>query len=105
MTRKMFFTSIVPIGVLFSASLILSNKAYLHLSVPFIQMLKAFVPVAILLISWTFRVQDPNRKLFMIVLMISGGVALASYGEGRFDLTGFITQALAVIVRSRPSLR
>lgn len=33
---------IVPIGGLFSASLIFSNLAYLTLSVPFIQMLKAF---------------------------------------------------------------
>lgn len=57
---------------------------------------QAFNPVAIVLISWTFRIQDPNKKLFLIVCMISGGVALASYGELRFDLFGFITQALAV---------
>ena len=40
MTRQMFLRSILPIGFLFSASLILSNMAYLHLSVAFIQMLK-----------------------------------------------------------------
>jgi len=96
LSLRMFLTSILPIGILFSGSLILSNKAYLHLSVPFIQMLKAFNPVAILLISWTFRIQDPNRKLFMIVSLISCGVALASYGEVKFDLVGFVTQALAV---------
>lgn len=32
----------------------------------------------------------------MIVLMISIGVALASHGELRFNLIGFITQASAV---------
>lgn len=41
MTRDTFVKSILPIGVLFSASLIFSNKAYLHLTVSFIQMLKA----------------------------------------------------------------
>lgn len=40
MNREMFVRSILPVGVLFSASLILSNKAYLHLTVSFIQMLK-----------------------------------------------------------------
>lgn len=40
MTKEMFVRSILPIGVLFSGSLILSNKAYLHLTVSFIQMLK-----------------------------------------------------------------
>jgi hypothetical protein len=121
MTRDVFTRSILPIAVLFSGSLILSNKAYLHLTVSFIQMLKvrffppiglgrgpdwlrthtdipqAFNPVAILIIQWIFRIQDMNQRLFMIVLMISGGVCLASYGELRFDLFGFTIQSLAVI--------
>ncbi len=40
MTKEMFIKSILPIGVLFSGSLILSNTAYLYLSVSYIQMLK-----------------------------------------------------------------
>ena len=36
----------------------------------------------------------------MIVLMISSGVALASRGELRFNLIGFLTQAAAVAVSS-----
>ena len=55
--------------------------------------------MAILLISWTFRLQEPSKKLGIIVFMISAGVALASKGELRFDLVGFITQAAAVAVR------
>jgi len=74
----------------------LSNTAYLYLSVHYIQMLKAFNPVAILLISWCCRLQDPSKKLGFIVLMISTGVALASHGELRFDLIGFLVQAAAV---------
>jgi len=95
-SKDMFVRSILPIGLLFSASLILSNTAYLYLSVAYIQMLKAFTPVAILLISWSFRIQDPSKKLAVIVLMISTGVALASHGELHFNLIGFITQAAAV---------
>ncbi|KAA1472564.1 TPT-domain-containing protein [Dentipellis sp. KUC8613] len=96
MTKDMFLRSILPIGLLFSASLILSNTAYLYLSVAYIQMLKAFTAVAVLLISWAFRLQEPNRKLALIVLMVSVGVALASHGELRFNLIGFLTQAGAV---------
>ncbi|KIY70689.1 TPT-domain-containing protein [Cylindrobasidium torrendii FP15055 ss-10] len=96
MTKDMFLKSILPIGLLFSGSLILSNTAYLYLSVSYIQMLKAFNPVAILLISWTFRIAEPNRKLALIVFMISCGVALASNGELRFNLFGFLVQAAAV---------
>lgn len=62
---------------------------------------QAFVPVAILLISWTFRIAEPNKKLALIVVMISSGVALASQGELKFNLVGFLTQAAAVVVRAR----
>jgi hypothetical protein len=96
MSKEMFLRSILPIGLLFSGSLILSNSAYLYLSVSFIQMLKAFTAVAILLISWTCRISEPNRKIALIVLMISGGVALASYGEVHFQMLGFIIQAAAI---------
>ncbi|KAH7886841.1 TPT-domain-containing protein [Phlebopus sp. FC_14] len=96
MSKQMFMRSILPIGLLFSGSLILSNTAYLYLSMAYIQMLKAFTAVAILLISWACRIQDPNRRLALIVCMISSGVALASRGELHFNLTGFLIQAAAV---------
>ncbi|KAJ6627856.1 triose-phosphate transporter family-domain-containing protein [Mycena sp. CBHHK59/15] len=96
MNKDMLLRSILPIGVLFSGSLILSNSAYLHLSISYIQMLKAFTAVAVLLISWSFRIAEPNRKLALIVGMISFGVALTSTGELRFNLLGFIIQAAAV---------
>jgi len=97
MNKDMFLKSILPIALLFSGSLILSNSAYLYLSISYIQMLKAFNAVAVLLISWTFRITEPNRKLGLIVCMISFGVALTSSGELRFNLLGFIIQAAAVV--------
>jgi hypothetical protein len=42
MTKEIFVRSILPIGLLFSGSLILSNSAYLYLSVAYIQMLKVW---------------------------------------------------------------
>ncbi|KAK8869914.1 hypothetical protein IAR55_000482 [Kwoniella newhampshirensis] len=100
MTRELYLKSILPIGVLFSGSLILSNTAYLTLSVSFIQMLKAFTPVAILLISAAFKLQVLNHRLVLIVLLISGGCALAAYGELHFEMFGFLCQAFAVLFES-----
>lgn len=100
MDKATFVRRILPIGVLFSGSLILSNTAYLYLSVSYIQMLKAFTPVSILLISWTFRIQDPSKRLAIIVVLISTGVALASRGELHFHLGGFLIQAGAVLFES-----
>lgn len=97
MDRDTYIRRILPIGVLFSASLIFSNTAYLYLSVSYIQMLKAFTPVAILLISWAFRLQEPSKRLGVIVLMISVGVAMTSRGELHFSTMGFTIQAGAVL--------
>lgn len=100
MTMERWYRNILPIGVLFSASLILSNMAYLHLSVPFIQMLKAFTPVAVLIISFSFGLKQLSTTLTAIVVMISFGVATASYGELEFNMTGFIFQVLAIAFES-----
>jgi hypothetical protein len=40
MTGKVYLRAILPIGVLYSLSLVCSNQTYLYLSVAFIQMLK-----------------------------------------------------------------
>jgi hypothetical protein len=56
MTKDMFMKSILPIGLLFSGSLILSNTAYLYLSVSYIQMLKAGVIPR--------RIRPPELTLF-----------------------------------------
>jgi hypothetical protein len=45
-------------------------------------MLKAFNPVAILLISFAFKLQEPNGRLLAIVMMISVGCALGEYRRG-----------------------
>ena len=44
MPRKEYVSRVLPIGAFYAASLWLSNSAYLHLSVSFIQMTKALMP-------------------------------------------------------------
>lgn len=44
MSQRDYLRRVMPIGALYAASLWLSNSAYLHLSVSFIQMTKALMP-------------------------------------------------------------
>ncbi|GAA5862320.1 hypothetical protein JCM1840_004141 [Sporobolomyces johnsonii] len=96
MSWDRWFKNIVPIGALFSGSLIFSNFAYLTLSVSFIQMLKAFTSVAVLGMSVLFGLDQMQPRKFVIVIAISSGVALASYGEIHFNMGGFLCQALGI---------
>ncbi|KAL8293618.1 hypothetical protein RQP46_000319 [Phenoliferia psychrophenolica] len=94
--RKQIF----PPAVLFSISLVLSNWAYLFLTVSYIHMLKAFAPVAILIAAFAFRTKAFSVKLVAIVSVISLGTGLASYGESAFSMTGFLIQATAIAVEA-----
>ncbi|KAH6680472.1 triose-phosphate transporter [Halenospora varia] len=93
MTGRVYLRAIVPIGILYSASLVCSNQTYLYLSVAFIQMLKASAPVAVLITSWLFGVSNPKLKVLFNILIIVFGVALASFGEIKFSWIGFFYQA------------
>ncbi|GJN90480.1 hypothetical protein Rhopal_003491-T1 [Rhodotorula paludigena] len=86
MNRDAFMRKIVPVAVLFSASLVLSNWA--------------FTPVSVLLVSAAFGLKELTRKILLIVALISFGVALASYAEIDFELIGFLVQALAIGIES-----
>ncbi|CAK7244058.1 MAG: hypothetical protein STHCBS139747_005592 [Sporothrix thermara] len=97
MTGRVYLRAIVPIGVFFSLSLICGNLTYLYLSVAFIQMLKATTPVAVLLASWAMGVSQPSLRVFLNVMVIVFGVVLASLGEIRFVMIGFLYQLGGIV--------
>ncbi|KAI5477809.1 DUF250 domain containing membrane protein [Pseudohyphozyma bogoriensis] len=97
MSWDRWLKNIVPIGALFSASLIFSNLAYLTLNVSFIQMLKAFTSVAVLTMSVVMGLDQFNKRTAVTVVAISFGVMLASYGEMEFAMSGFIFQSMGIL--------
>ncbi|KAH8907009.1 triose-phosphate transporter [Coniochaeta sp. PMI_546] len=97
MTGRVYLRAIVPIGFFFSLSLICGNLTYLYLSVAFIQMLKATTPVAVLLSSWALGVSQPNLKVFLNVSIIVVGVVIASIGEIKFVMIGFVFQIMGIV--------
>ncbi|KAJ0861265.1 putative sugar phosphate transporter domain, putative sugar phosphate/phosphate translocator [Helianthus annuus] len=97
MTRDIYFKSVVPIGLLYSISLWLSNSAYIYLSVSFIQMLKALMPVAVYSIGVLFKKEGFKSQTMVNMSSISFGVAIAAYGEARFNTWGVMLQLGAVV--------
>ncbi|KAJ4750927.1 Nucleotide-sugar transporter family protein [Rhynchospora pubera] len=96
MNGDLYVSSVVPIGALYSLSLWFSNSAYMYLSVSFIQMLKALMPVAVYSIGIMFKKETFNSSTMLNMLSISFGVAIAAYGEARFNVTGVSLQLAAV---------
>ncbi|OVA14400.1 Triose-phosphate transporter domain [Macleaya cordata] len=96
MSRDLYISSVLPIGALYSLSLWFSNSAYIYLSVSFIQMLKALMPVAVYSIGVLCKKETFKTESMANMLSISFGVAIAAYGEARFDSWGVILQLAAV---------
>ncbi|KAK6945088.1 Sugar phosphate transporter domain [Dillenia turbinata] len=96
MSREVYISSVVPIGALYSLSLWFSNSAYIYLSVSFIQMLKALMPVAVYSIGVLFKKETFKPSSMANMISISLGVAIAAYGEAKFDSLGVILQLAAV---------
>lgn len=96
MSRDVYLKSVVPIGALYSLSLWLSNSAYIYLSVSFIQMLKALMPVAVYSIGVLLKKESFKSNTMANMISISVGVGIAAYGEARFDTWGVILQLGAV---------
>ncbi|KAJ0248194.1 sugar phosphate/phosphate translocator [Hirschfeldia incana] len=96
MSRDTYLRSVVPIGALYSLSLWLSNSAYIYLSVSFIQMLKALMPVAVYSIGVLLKKETFKSRTMTNMLSISFGVAIAAYGEAKFDVWGVVLQLGAV---------
>jgi len=95
-----FKERIIPVAVLFSVSLVLSNKAYIYLSVSYIQMLKAFTPCAVLTFSYFAGLENPSHIELYIVTIICLGVCMTSAGETFFSMTGFVFQVLGILAES-----
>ena len=96
-TRRDIFTRILPMSVFFASGLVLGNMAYRYISLSYIQMIKAFTPVPLLLLNFAVGKEKPSILQMGIVLVISFGVILSSLGEMNFSWTGFIIQFTAVL--------
>jgi len=82
----------LPIAVFFSTQLVLSNTAYLHSSVAFLQMMKE----ANLVLVYTFSLIACLEKFSWRSVGILGFIIFATtmtiHGEVNFSMTGFIIQ-------------
>jgi len=91
---------IAPIALLFAASIALSNFAVSHLTVPFMQMLKASIPTFSLLIGFATGMEHYDTRLLGTVVGIGLGVMIASLGEVEFVWEGFIVAIVGLITEA-----
>lgn len=92
-----YLRKIFPYVFCSCSSLVLSNKVYVYLSLGYIQMLKAIMPVPLLLMYFASGREKLSVLQLVIVVTISFGVMMTSIGELHFSMVGFMIQISAVI--------
>jgi drug/metabolite transporter (DMT)-like permease len=92
--------AIVPIGACYAATLWVGNVAYLYLSVSFIQMLKASMPVAVFFVGCLFGTEKFSWGTQFNMLLVGFGIAIAAYGEINFVPFGVMCQMASIVTES-----
>jgi len=91
-TARLMLTCILPITILFSAQLTLSNMAYLHSSVAFLQMMKEANLVLVYVLSLFVALETFKLRSVIILVFIIAATTMTIVGELKFSMTGFLVQ-------------
>ncbi|KAK4787850.1 hypothetical protein SAY86_011683 [Trapa natans] len=100
MTFEIYATCVIPISAFFASSLWFGNTAYLHISVAFIQMLKALMPVATFLMAVLCGTDKLRCDVFLNMVLVSVGVVVSSYGEIHFNVIGTVYQVTGIFAEA-----
>lgn len=87
----------LPIALLFSAQLVLTNTAYLHSSVAFLQMMKEANLVLVYVFSLFAMLEKFSWRSVGILVFIIFATTMTIHGEVNFSMTGFMIQGLGQI--------
>ncbi|TPX35289.1 hypothetical protein SmJEL517_g02353 [Synchytrium microbalum] len=90
---------VLPMGLLFSISLMASNMASLHLTATCTAMLKASTPVIAFILGFPFRKDEATGTLLRLLIVIVA-VLFVSYKETQWPFVAFIFQVMAVIIEA-----
>ncbi|KAL3517771.1 hypothetical protein ACH5RR_020360 [Cinchona calisaya] len=100
MTFEIYATCVIPISAFFASSLWFGNTAYLFISVAFIQMLKALMPVATFVMAVICGTDKLRWDIFLNMVLVSIGVVVSSYGEIHFNIVGTVYQVTGIFAEA-----
>lgn len=96
-SRSFILTNFLPVGLCMAFMFYCGNRAYLYISVSFVQMLKTATPVVTMVVMWLFNLERPTLRLTGALLLLVSGTALASFGELAFSWLGVTVMLLSEV--------
>eukprot|EP00892_Ulva_mutabilis_P001855 jgi/Ulvmu1/11670/UM008_0079.1 len=97
MSVEEYMTRVMPIGLLYAASLWLSNSSYLYLSVSFIQMTKSLMPGLVYFSGCWLGTERFSTSILANMILIAAGVVVCAFGETNLVFGGLVVQLTALL--------
>lgn len=85
-----YWTRVFPVGACQGLTLSLGNSLYLYLTVAFIEMSRASLPITTMVALWLARVETPTNAVIKAVSVTAVGCAIAAYGEVHLNTIGIL---------------
>lgn len=89
---------IFPLAFVFCLNIVFGNFSLSFIPISFMQTVKSSVPVFTVLIQAIFLGKVFERRVYLALIPVVGGVALASCTELNFDTTGFVCALVASVL-------
>lgn len=96
-TWDTYFQNVFAISFFFAFSLGCGQLAFLHASVPFLQMLKPVNCITVSLVAFMLGVETPTPSHMIIVVTIALGVFIATYNATQFSPMGCVLQIVSSV--------
>jgi drug/metabolite transporter (DMT)-like permease len=71
----LWYKRVLPVGLAHASTLAFGNTVYLYLPVGFIQMLKSFTPVVMMIVSYIASIDTPTKPVILSIVIIAFGTA------------------------------
>jgi len=83
---------VLPVGLAFTTSLILSNTAYQYASVAFLQMVKQSNVIIVFVLSLIIGIEQFRARMVLVLFCVMIATTLTIHGEVNFSFTGLSVQ-------------
>jgi len=95
---------IFPMSAVFCLNIVLGNVSLRYIPVSFMQTIKSFTPATTVVLQWLVWKKSFDRRVWLSLLPIVGGIVLTSVTELSFNMAGFLAAFFGCVVTSTKTI-
>ncbi|KAH7429169.1 hypothetical protein KP509_09G033800 [Ceratopteris richardii] len=98
------WSRIFPMSCIFCLNIVLGNVSLRYIPVSFMQTIKSLTPATTVILQWLVLGKKFDRRVWISLVPVVGGIMLASITETSFDVFGFLAAFFGCVVTSTKTI-